>query len=72
MNPEKAERRKGGNVNKNPKDETFSYVPFLKENSPYLYINLQIVCIMKRRAKKKGGGVNVSTQNLFTLRFDEI
>lgn len=56
----------GGNVNKNPKDETFSYVPFLKKNSPYLYINLQIVCIMKRRAKKKGGGgVNVSTQNLF-------
>lgn len=79
MIPEKAEG--GGGVNKKAKDEIFSYIKSarLSSISPRIYHiykkNLQNVCIMKRRAKKKrkGGGVyNVSTQNIFTLRFDEI
>lgn len=82
MIPEKAEMRKGGGggVNKKAKDEIFSYIKSarLSSISPRIYHickkNLQNLCIMRRRAKKKGrGGVyNVSTQNLFTLRFDEI
>lgn len=70
----------GGGVNKKAKDEIFSYIKRarLSSISPRIYHiykkNLQNVCIMKRRAKKgRGGGVyNVSAQNLFTLRFDEI
>lgn len=79
MIPEKAEGG-GGGVNKKAKDEIFSYIKSarLSSISPRIYHiykkNLQNVCIMKRRAKKKrkGGVYNVSTQNLFTLRFDEI
>lgn len=77
MIPEKAEE--GGGVNKKAKYEIFSYIKSarLSSISPRIYHiykkNLQNVCIMKRRAKKRKGGVyNVSTQNLFTLRFDEI
>lgn len=71
----------GGGVNKKTKDEIFSYIKSarrLSSISPRIYHiykkNLQNVCIMKRRAKKKEGGrvYNVSTHNLFTLRFDEM
>lgn len=71
---------RGGGVNKKAKDEIFSYIKSarrLSSISPRIYHIykkfLQNVCIMKRRAKKGRGGVyNVSAQNLFTLRFDEI
>lgn len=78
MIPEKAE---GGGVNKKAKDEIFSYIKSarrLSSISPRIYHIykkiLQNVCIMKREQKKKRrwGVYNVSTQNLFTLRFDEI
>lgn len=62
MNPEKADG--GGGVNKKAKDEIFSYIKSarLSSISPRIYHiykkNLQNVCIMKRRAKKrKGGGI---------------
>lgn len=76
MIPEKAEG--GGGVNKKAKDEIFSYIKSARVSSisPRIYHickqNLQNVCIMKRRAKKGRGVYNVSAQNLFTLRFDEI
>lgn len=68
MIPEKAEMRKGGGggVNKKTKDEIFSYIKSarLSSISPRIYHickqNLQNVCMMKRRAKKKkgrGGGI---------------
>lgn len=59
MIPEKAEG--GGGVNKKAKDEIFSYIKSarLSSISPRIYDiykkNLQNVCIMKRRAKKRKG-----------------
>lgn len=79
MIPEKAEG--GGGVNKKAKDEIFSYIKSARLSS----ISPRIYHIYKKKfakrvyneeesKKKEGGGglYNVSTQNLFTLRFDEI